>query len=214
MSIKKILVLAATGIASSAALAGGPVKYTAPAAMPASANNNTGVYIEGLVGYNRYTFDDALPATGNASWDNGSGNWSFAADVGYQFQRYFSAELGGIYTLKAKYTNANGDSVNVQPWYAYLAGKMSVPVYDNISVFAKLGAGYQKIKNSNENLTNGLYTSSNWGPMFGAGVAYNITPEFYITGQWLRFTGKIKDATINTTAPNIFLLGAGYKFAM
>jgi predicted porin len=53
--------------------------------------------------------------------------------------------------------------------------------------------------------------------MFGAGIAYNFTPEFYITGEWLRFTGKFKledDKLTLTTAPNIFLLGVGYKFAM
>ena len=54
--------------------------------------------------------------------------------------------------------------------------------------------------------------------MFGAGVVYNITPEFYVSGEWLRFTGKIKHdstgMTATTTAPNIFLLGVGYKFAM
>ena len=217
MSIKKLLVLAAAGITSSAALAGAAVKYTAPPVPPAPVKNNTGVYIEGLAGYNRYAFSDVVPTSDN--WSNGSGNWAFGADIGYQFHQYFSAELGGIYTLNAKYT-LKKKSTDVRPWYAYLAGKISVPLYENVSAFAKLGLGYQKIKvNDTKVIVSDNVTTSNWGAMFGAGIAYNITPEFYLSGEWLRFTGKTKvdDKSKNiaiTTAPNIFLLGVGYKFAM
>jgi len=93
MSIKKLLVLAAAGVASSAALAGGPVKYTAPAAMPAPVNNNTGVYIEGLGGYNRYALSDVTPASDDSNWNHGSGNWAFGADIGYQFQQFFAVVI-------------------------------------------------------------------------------------------------------------------------
>jgi len=233
MSIKKILILAAAGVASSTALAGGPVKYTtapAVAATPTSASNSRGVYIEGMGGYNQYAFKNGYgdtfmptiddPGYESLGWKHGSGNLGFGAAVGYQIDQYFAAELGGIYTLQAKYNYqlervypAEGYTFKFKPWYAYLAGKVSVPVYDNISVFAKLGAGYQKVKIDSDNAD--VSTSrSNWAPMFGAGVAYNITPAIYVDGQWLRFTGKIKDGVVQTTAPNMFLLGVGYKFVM
>ena len=79
-------------------------------------------------------------------------------------------------------------------------------------MFTKLGVGYQKTK-----VDDGIgwdRSTSNWGAMFGAGLAYNFTQAFYITGEWLRFTGKISNGATQTTAPNIFLLGLGYKFIM
>jgi opacity protein-like surface antigen len=216
MSIKKLLVLAAAGLASSAALAG-HVGYTAA---PAPAMyDNTGVYLEGLVGYNRYAFEDSygtLPDGSWGSWDNGTGNWAFGADIGYQFHRYMSVELGGIYTLRVSgiYTpeDSTGDSYKMNPWYAYLAGKLAVPVYDNVSVFTKLGVGYQRTKFSSD--SSDTHKESATGAMFGAGVTYNFTPAVYMSGQWLRFTGKVKDGYTDNTAPNIFLLGLGYKFSM
>jgi OOP family OmpA-OmpF porin len=209
MSIKKLLVLAAAGVASSAALAG-TMGYTSASA-PAM-YDNTGVYIEGMAGYNRYVLEDAFgTSNGAATWDKGNGNFAFGADIGYQFHRYFSAELGGIYTLKAKETY-NGATSDIKLWAAYFAGKVSVPIYDNVSVFAKLGVGYQDLKvDAGAFLAN---EENNWGAMYGAGIAYNFTPAFYIDGQWLRFTGKNTNAQTVITAPNIFLLGVGYKFAM
>jgi OmpA-OmpF porin, OOP family len=218
MSIKKLLVLAAAGVASSAALAG-TVTYTAkPAPSAPMATNNNGVYVEGMAGYNRHGLEDSLSAPSTASWSHGRGNFAFGADIGYQFQRYLSAELGGIYTLKSKINFSNGGTMKYTPWYAYLAAKLALPVYDNVSIFTKFGLGYQKIKYSVDNVADAtaapLQTDSNWGPMFGVGAAYNFTPEIYVDAQWLRFTGKVKDAGVETTAPNIFLLGVGYKFAI
>jgi opacity protein-like surface antigen len=210
MSIKKLLVLAAAGLASSAALAG-HVGYTAA---PAPAMyDNTGVYLEGLVGYNRYAFEDSYGTFQDGSWDNGTGNWAFGADIGYQFHRYMSVELGGIYTLRAK-ADFPGDSYKMNPWYAYLAGKLAVPVYDNVSVFTKLGVGYQRTKAKLSSDSSDTHKESATGAMFGAGVTYNFTPAVYMSGQWLRFTGKVKDGYTDNTAPNIFLLGLGYKFSM
>ena len=225
MKMKKLLILTAAGLASSVVLAGNSMYAPRPAPAPMMMSD-TGIYIEGMAGYNRYAFTDGydssirviVPSVESYDWDNGTGNWAFAAAIGYQFHRYFSAELGGIYTLRAKFnytfhgvSPAEVSNIKVQPWYAYLAGKMSIPIYDNLSLFAKLGAGYQKVKMDDAST---LGTQNNWGPMFGAGLAYNFTPAFYITGQWLRFTGKIKDGVVQTTAPNIFLIGLGYKFAM
>jgi len=200
MRTKKLLILTAAGFTFSCTLASGAGMYTSKAPFPMTLDS-VGVYIEGLAGYNRYDFKEALHS--GLSWDNGSGNWAFAADIGYQFHQYLSVELGGIYTFGTKEAG-----VKHRPWYAYLAGKLSMAVYDNISVFAKMGAGYQKL------IDDGGDNQNNWGPMFGVGLAYHFTPQFYIQGQWLRFTGKVREGIPKTSAPNIFLLGLGYKFSM
>jgi len=208
MKMKKLLILTAAGLASSVVLAGNSMYAPRPAPAPMMMSD-TGIYIEGMAGYNRYVLSDLTPASTSVNWKNGTGNWAFAADIGYQFHRYFSAELGGIYTLRAK-----ENTFKYRPWYAYLAGKMSIPIYDNLSLFTKLGVGYQELKADTGAVSVTETSYNNWGAMFGAGLAYNFTPAFYITGQWLRFTGRIKDGAVQTTAPNIFLVGLGYKFAM
>ena len=200
MRTKKLLILTTLGIVSSCAWANGPNMYIRRTP-DMRAIDSVGVYLEGLVGYNRYAFKEALHS--GLPWDNGMGNWAFAADLGYQFQKYFSAELGGIYTLRAKEAG-----VTHRPWYAFLAGKFSIPVCGKARVFTKLGAGYQKL------IDKGGESQGNGGPVLGAGLSYHFTPQFYMLGQWLRFTGQTKVGTPKTSAPNIFLIGFGYKFAM
>ena len=192
-------------------------------------STDTGIYFEGLTGYNRYAFSNGYSdslAPGNSpgfsqrQWDDGTGNWTFGAAIGYQFHRYFSAEAGGLYTLRAKYSYVfNGyrstkTIIKVQPWYFYLAGKLSILLYDSISAFTKLGFGYQKSNISGDPDAKG--DQRKLGAMFGAGLAYHFASGIYIDAQWLRFTGEMKYVIHegpDNTAPNIFLIGIGYKFA-
>jgi opacity protein-like surface antigen len=225
MQTKKILSLTIPGLLFSLAITA-QVSTTKP---PFSymKSTDTGIYAEGLVGYNRYAFSDGyyhslgpvLPfGVSQRQWNNGTGNWAFGAIIGYQFHRNFSAEAGGFYTLKAKYSyvfsgiGSTKTTISVQPWYAFLGAKLSIPVSYGINLFAKLGAGYQKIRIKDD--PNDRGNQSKWGPMFGGGLAYYFTPGIYINAQWLRFTGKIKNGALDNTAPNLFLVGLGYKFAM
>jgi len=173
---------------------------------------NKGAYITGLAGYNRYALKDI--ANPNDDWTNGRGNFAFGAAVGYQFCKYFSLETGGIYTLDGKARNPlsvdpSKDEI-ARTRYAYLAGKLSVTTYPKTTIFTKLGLGYQQLSVSNGPF--GQEKFRKWGVMFGAGTAYDFTPKVFISLQWLRFTGKVVDGAGHATAPNIFLLGLGYKF--
>jgi predicted porin len=207
MKIKKLLILTVAGmiVSSTLALANGTGRYAKKTPMTKAPMpmvlNSPGVYIEGLVGYNRYAFKDALHS--GLPWNHGQGNWAFAADLGYQFHPYISLEIGGITSLKAEEAG-----VKHRPWYGYLAAKIATCIFDNISVFAKFGAGFQSL------IDNGDADQNNWGPMFGAGFGYYFTPQFYLTGEWLRFTGKVEEEISLTSSPNIFLLGLGYKFML
>lgn len=189
-------------------------------------SSDTGIYGEGLLGYNRYAFSDGYADSlapgafgfSQRQWSNGVGNFVFGAIVGYQFSKFVSAEAGGFYTLKAKYSyvfsgfGSTKTTIKVQPWYVFLGGRLAVPVYHNFIAFTKLGAGYQKTRITDD--PNAKGHQSKWGPMFGGGLAYYFPIGAYIDVQWLRFTGEIKNGTVDNTAPNFFLLGLGYKFAM
>jgi len=222
MSMKKLLVLAAAGLVSSAALAGGVGSYNAAA--PAL-HSYTGIYIEGMAGYATTYYKNLVGTSASDDWTHGTGNWSVGADVGYQWNKYFSGELGGVYLFSSKYNDASASGqVTFKPWTAYLAGKVAVPVVDNVSLFGKFGVGYvrQKVSQGAGTAMPGVAnydTGSHWGPMFGVGVAYHWTSNIYVDGQYLRFAGAVKtDASGNKStyvpSPNVFLLGVGYKFAM
>ena len=233
MSIKRMLMLAAAGAASVAsigALAGTAMPVTAAAPTTITSTPDRGIYVEGLAGYDRYGVENAYVTKADQSsfdFKNGNGNFAFGVDAGYQINKYFSAEASGIYVLPAKATiKGTKAESDYKTYAAYVAGKISVPVYENFSVFTKLGVGYQHLTIDNKNYPTGSHvpakqTGSKVGPMFGAGVAYNITPAIYVSGEWLRFNGQTKMHEPSDTAktnmvstPNIFLVGVGYKFAL
>jgi opacity protein-like surface antigen len=201
MNIKKFLILAAIGLTSSsifAASANHNYKVS-PAVVPMV--NQIGTYLEFLAGYNRYDFTEALHS--GLPWKHGTGNWALGGDIGYQFYNYFSAELGGIYTF-----NASEAGVQHRPWYAFLLGKLSIPLGNKLAIFTKFGVGYQNLIDYDDQ------DSDKWGPAFGAGLSYYFTPTVYIIGQWLRFSGDIENGVPQMSAPNIFLVGVGFKFLL
>jgi hypothetical protein len=130
--------------------------------------------------------DNPWYVEGMGGFDRSLSNGAFGTDIGYQFYKNFSAELGTIYTTKDN------------KFDTYLAGKMSVPVNDKFSVFTKVGVGRQ-FSSSNKTV-----------PMFGVGATYKLTSKTYLEGQWVRF---INDDS-QTTAPSFFLAGIGYKFSL
>jgi opacity protein-like surface antigen len=181
-------------------------------------STDRGTYIEGLIGYNRYAFRDITIVESdivNLNIDNEKGNLALGATIGYQHNRYLAVEGGGIYAFKAKYsfesttTGAVFNNLSARPWYAYLAGRITLEIMDHLNIFTKLGLGFQRLVLGSPHLGS---SESNWGAMFGGGLIYHFTPTIYINGQWMRFTGKVKNAIPDTSASNVFLLGLGYKF--
>ena len=172
----------ATVAITSFAVSASAAVYEKPSTVPpraaptnSPADKATPFYVEGMLGLDRY-----------------ESRWAFATDVGYQFSQYFSAETGAIF-------------VGGGNWNLYLAGKMSVPVYDRFNVFAKFGLGYEH------------YYQNASGPMFGVGAAYNFTPKLYLEAQWLRFTGTLDHDIIDYhdhSVPSLLLAGVGYRFAL
>jgi opacity protein-like surface antigen len=205
MTIKfKLVLLATIGVIGSVLIAN--------QAVASNSVKNRGLYLQGLVGYNRYALKDV--ANPKDDWTNGTGNFTVGAAFGYQFCQYFALETAGLYTLDGKAKNPSSVDPTkyeiIRTRYAYLAGRLSVITYARTTIFTKLGLGYQRMSVSNGPF--GQERFRKWGAMFGAGTSYYFTPKVFIDLQWLRFTGKIVDGATHTTAPNIFLLGLGYKF--
>lgn len=207
MSTKKLIVaLAALGV-SAAAFAGGYVnKGAVPVATtpaPAVFSNDGAGFVVGVQGGWANTHQDFGGVSGD---DDG-----FAARgyVGYDFNKYLGVEAGYTYLPKTTFDNADGDIKN----YAVdLLGKISYPVNNAFSVFAKAGAGYlnQKYESVAGNQTNDKIV-----PAFGVGAAYQIMPNLAVDASWLRYSGGNVDTSSSSdfvTNVDFASVGLSYKF--
>lgn len=207
MSVKKILMMSAASLAAfgAAAYAGGPADYAAPQA------SATGLYLEGNVGYawrdwqDMYYYKTQTPNLDGV--DNNTGGFAFIVDGGYQFNDYFSAEVGYIWMT------APGNDNDVSSWSLYFGGKLQAPVYDDQTfIFGKLAAAYNYNGASAANTTY-------WSPLFAAGVQRYFTPNFSANIQYT-FIPAYTDAdgtsgsVDNVPQSNILTVGVGYKFLM
>ena len=232
MSTNKLLILAAIGAASigvSSGVLAGEIEYT-----PSYA----GIYFEGNLGYaaRNWINDTSTPyGTTNltpgalTSVSNGRGGFAGGGDVGYQFNQYFSVEGGWYYLPSVSGTFAVAGTpvftARVDSGLAYGAFKMATPVYENMSIFGKLGAGYGYNSVSgaipaavflNTNNT-GVVTQSNyWKPLWAVGIQYYFNTNLSINFQYMNTAGYHSSSGNNFAAPdtNLFTAGVGYKFLM
>lgn len=207
MSVKKLLVLSAAGVAalgSVAAVAGGPD------VQPMPAPSYQGFYIQGDIGYAvsnwRGVFNAAgLPVTSST---NGSGGFAVGGSVGYQWSRYLAAEFGGFYNSRTTINgivNNNAFSVRFTNWFLYLAAKLMAPLpwVDNLDIYVKGGLAYRVVDVTNGNNNDYLR------PLAAVGLQYNINDQWYVKGQWMHVTG----VSSNRVPPiDQFTFGVGYKF--
>src|SRR3989344_713985 len=214
MSVKKLLILAAAGVGlvSTAALAGG-----APAgaySSPAHSDFNVGPYAQLNIGYAYYGWKHALGTDAGGSWSRG--NWGFTPGlaVGYSFNNYLAAELGGFYIWPAKYSE-NGANLKIKQWMSYAAGRISIPVYQDTTLYTKVGIGYQHVKVDDSLLSSRTAsTEHSWEPFFGLGVNYSFTPQIYAGLEWDFFAGDTRNSNLETRDVSILMATVGYKFAM
>lgn len=199
MSVKKLLVLSAAGLASVAAVAafaGGP--DVAPAPVPAPSYQ--GFYVQGDVGY-AYT-----------PWQNlfGAGTFSenfFAVggDIGYQWSRYLAVEFGGFW-----HNNTTFAGVTLSDWFLFSALKLMAPLpwIDGVDIYGKAGAAYRRIS-----VSFGGFSANNWfvRPLFALGLQYNINDAWFAKVQWMYVDGVNRFAIPST---NQFTVGLGYKFSV
>ena len=247
MSVKKYFGLTAVGIASLAAtsaMAGGPDMAPAP--------DYSGFYIDGDVGWAGSDWQDFVggifnPTGGAASSGTveggGYGGFAWGGDIGYQFNEYYSFEVGA-YSLRSVAGNVGNANRNVaspgttfQPpnpsagpakvssWIAYAAGKLTIPLFDNVDLFGKAGIAWRFLDYSGtalgqsavslslaatQSFSNTHYATA----LAGVGLQYWITPEWSVNAQYLYVPGRSADQEIDQQAPSVHLVvgGVGYKF--
>jgi len=232
MSVKKLLVLAAAGIASvgATAFAGGPDQ------MPAAPVFQPNIYVEGNVGYvqSNWSVFSGFNGLGSpfneGTGSNFNGGFTFGFALGYNFIKHFSAELGWDWIPQANGSttvdpSTNVVGLNVESWVIYLAGKLDIPVSDNFDLFGKLGVAYRSLTWGGDGATglvNGTSTpnptsdTGYWSPFFGAGGQYAFTDNFYGIVQWKHVMANVTNNNPSTAAPsaNFYTAGIGYRFAI
>lgn len=233
MSVKSLMTfLAATASAMSMTVAqAGGVEYFAP--------RYAGIYLEANLGYAHLDWRDyalGIPNFGGAfSTDisNTVGGFSAGADLGYQFNEYWSLEGGWYYLPQVHGTVPTVPGVGpfiqatAQAWFAYVAAKLLVPIYHGTYIFGKFGTAYRRTRlTANMALSHTVtgqplpITGRYWAPFFAVGIQYYITWNWSINAQYMRLPGynRFVAATttnrVNVPAADIITAGVAYKFAV
>jgi len=224
MSVKKLLILAAAGIASvgaTAALAGGPDQV----AMPAAPVFQPYVYIQGDVGYVHTNWEDYAFGPFHGSVNNGKGGITAGGALGYQATRFVGMEVGAMYLKNVDGENKDCYGLCLSQWLLYFAGKLTVPVADNFGLFGKVGIGYRglnwsgKATSYNSSSYHNQYCWDNagyWTVIFATGLVYHVNDNWDVKLQWMHVPGNTGSHDFANRAPaaNLYTFGIDYKFAV
>lgn len=213
MSVKKLLLLSAAGIATvaaGAAVAGGPDVAPPPPVM-------SGFYVEAQLGYAWEDWNGIIPPIfGVITTDNADGGFTVGGDLGYQFNNNWSLEVGGYYLVsRPRFTIAGVGSFKITDWFIYLAPKLMVhfPWISGLDWYFKAGVAYRRL--TADDFTGGIMAAGGdhvdyVRPIFGSGMQYVFDFGLILGAQYLYVPGRAGQA------PDIHQLTGtlGYLFAM
>lgn len=113
---------------------------------------------------------------------------AYSADAGYRFNQYFGVE-GGV-------TGSGSSNATQSTFYMFDgAGKATLPLGSNVSVFGKLGIGNCNSCGSNSNSDIGIF--------FGGGLEFDVNKNWAI---------QLQDYTVTGDAPNFIMFGGEFRF--
>lgn len=225
MSVRKLLVLTAASLAAisaSAAMAGGPDHMAT--SMPSEAAFQNSIYVDLQGGHesSNWTNFNGSRLIGPASSSlysvtgkRGKGFWTPGVDLGYNITQHIAAEAGWFYQFAVHSTNSGttpiggvtptASNLNVKSWFAYLAGRLNVPVVDNFDLFGKVGVAYRDLSYSTNSTNLGVLALTGngfyWAPVFGTGLQYNWG-NWLFGAQYMYLPGN-SEANLTTAGGNV-----------
>lgn len=243
MSVKKLLILTAAGIASvgaTAVMAGGPDMMAPPAPVESY------FYVEGNIGYafQNYSYqadnDSGLPllfpVTGvQGPQGNGvTGGLVYGADFGYMFNQYIGLELGWTYLPRFNGVPVTSGAIPTlglslrNAGAAWFVSKLVAPLTESFNAFFKAGVSYKYgslVFNQFQPAAVPSLPSvhiEEWRPVFGAGVAYNFAEDWMASLSWMHIMGgrsysprsTSRYVSVVTPASDLLMLSIGYKFVI
>lgn len=191
------------------------------------------------VGVNQSSLPEGTVNSANSSIAQTSGAASYLADtddqstglkilLGYRFSRYLAVEGGytnlGESSMHTDFRGPGVPSVSVgtldmkyRMSATFVDAVLSLPVGNYLSLFGHLGVSYTETKADISGepltllLTNSDKSESKFYEKFGAGVEYNVIPEFTIRAEWERYKAPdpLSDENIDVNAATLSFL---YRF--
>jgi OOP family OmpA-OmpF porin len=176
-SIKVLLAIAAFAFAGSAA----------------AQLNLSSAYIGGTIG--QAELKDACSGVGDC--DEKDTAWRILG--GYQFNRYFAAEIGYHHLGEA---SAPGATLEATAWELVAVG--AYPIVNQLSVYGKLGVyrGELEVPGAEETNTDLTY---------GIGLQYDFLRNVGLRGEWQRYS-KMGGGALVETDVDVLSVGVVYRF--
>ncbi|MFA6409424.1 MAG: porin family protein [Gammaproteobacteria bacterium] len=147
----------------------------------------------------------------NMSKDSGIASRIFA---GYDFNKYFAAEVGFTYfSNRAEENHAPSPVITsvVLTQALDFLGKIKAPLTDNFDFYAKAGLGYLMSYPKSTN-TDTVINRENINIAYGIGLDYSITSNIIADISWLRYHGHAKMNLNYQPNADTFMIGLRYKF--
>jgi OOP family OmpA-OmpF porin len=159
----------------------------------AAAQSLSSVYVGGTLG--QAELKDAC--SGLANCDEKDTAWRILG--GYQFNRYFAAELGYHNLGEA---SAPGATLEASAWE--LVGIGAYPIVNQLSVYGKLGVYRGELEGPGAEETNTDLT-------YGVGLQYDVLKNVGVRGEWQRYN-KMGGGALVETDVDVLSVGVVYRF--
>ena len=187
----------------------------------------SGIYLEGDLGYAGIDWRNFALAPANftaaaSPSTNTVGGFSYGFDLGYEFNQYFSLEIGWL-DLPIVRGTVTGIAATAVAGSAYGDGKFTLPIFkDTLYFFSKVGTIYRYTRlTANAPVfvgdtlipINGRY----WTVLFAVGCQYYFIKSWSVHVQYTRAPGYYLTVPAFTTTrldvppANIVTVGIGYK---
>lgn len=184
---------------------------------------------EARTNYNNVTqlFNNTLGASGPYKQSGNSNNPAARIYLGYEFNKYLAAELGGTGIKRLNWKNLYGININgvnsatgtVQQINGDLSLKPILPLSNNFQIYGILGATYVDLRTSvNRTAKNaGITTIQNNStrPVYGAGAEIYFYQYWAVDLSWRRIdTSNFNSSTTSSKVQqsDFTMLGIAYHF--
>ena len=168
-----------------------------------SQQKESGIYIGGALGQAEQS-DQCSSTAAGVSCDNKDSAWKIFG--GFQFSRYFAAELGyanlGEASASAGAVSATDEATAIE-----LVALGMFPVVERFSIFGKLGLYRGELERTSNNPLIATGSNSQTDFTFGLGVRFDVTHNIGLRAEWQRYIdlGEITDV-------DLFSIGVQFRF--
>ncbi len=178
------------------------------------AENATGAYLFGGLGWSHIDDDDLVSDVEGTSVDSHENKFGFKVGAGYDFNEYFGLSAAFLYFVKQTCIFSGGDYDGVESSLRTqglgITATLGYPVTDWLTPYLRFGAGWfhGKAKYYGDNISESE-SDSRIAPMVGAGLQFNLTDNFALTAEYERIFNAVE---IADEKPDYDLVTIGFKY--